>query len=102
MAIYAIDIGVHAVERKAIVKVDTLNVIHQPVIRSMTAGTVVSQRHLVYIGVARDTIYLSSSKHQRLVAISAVDCLVTAHQRKPGIIMGKFPAVFSKYNPSDG
>lgn len=80
MAVYTADIGVHAVERKAVVEVDALNVIHQPVIRSMTAGTVISHRHLVYIGMAGDAIDLRSSKHQCLVTIPAVDRLVTARQ----------------------
>lgn len=78
MAVYTIGVGVYARKWKAVCLVKFRHIIHQPIIRSMTAGTIVPHRHLVHIGMAGDAIGFGLVKNEGRVAIPAIDYCVVA------------------------
>lgn len=64
VAVPAISYGVVAEQGKTIVHVKLCDVVHQPMLGAVAAGTVVAQSHLVQVSVAGDAIRHSFPEYQ--------------------------------------
>ncbi len=89
MAFHTTDVRMHPIERKSIIEVDALHVVHQPVVGGVAAVAVVAHGALVDVRVAGDTIRRCGIKHQCLMAIPTVGSGVPPVQRKPRLVVRK-------------
>lgn len=78
-----------AEQRKTIVKMQFQKIIDEPTIGRMAARAVVSEGHLVEIGVARNAIRARFFKNEGLVAGPAIDVFMLANEHKTGFFMVK-------------
>lgn len=89
VARHTTDVRMHPIERKSIVEVDALHIVHQPVVGGVAAVAVVAHGALVDVRVASDTIRRCGIKHQCLMAIPTVGGSVPPVQRKPRLVVRK-------------
>ena len=87
MAFKAGSCCVHAEQWETVVLMELGDVVHEPVLSRVAAGAVVSDGHLVYIGVAGDTGGLSLRKYQALVAFSAISRCVLSGELKIRLVV---------------
>lgn len=74
-------------EWEAIVPVDLLNIIHEPVFGRVAPGTVTARRHLVHVHVARDALGICFRKNERFVAGPAVHVGVLPGECKTRLVV---------------
>ena len=91
--------AVYAREREAVVEVDLLHVVHQPVVGVVAAGAVVARRLLVDVEVASIAVGLGVFKDQFIVAVSAVHAGVAAREREIRFVVVEFAGINGQEQP---
>lgn len=81
--------GMRAHQRESIVLVQFGNIVHQPVIRIVAAGAVVSDRSVVHIGMAGNTRGIRVGKNKALVAGPAIRADMLTGEGKIGFGMAE-------------
>lgn len=86
-------------EREAIVEVELGDVVHEPVVRRVAAGTVVADGLLVDVLVAGVAVGLGVFEHQFIVAVPAVHVCVAAREREIRLVVVEFAGINGQEHP---
>lgn len=84
-------------EREAVVEMDLLDVVNQPVVGRVAPGTVVPHRLLVDVLVARNAVVFGRFKDQGFVAVAAIHAGMPAGQGKIRLVVVEFAGVNGKW-----
>lgn len=87
VAVVAGHSGMHASEREAIIKMQLLDIVNQPVVQGVAAGTVRTYRLLMDVGVAIDAGAAGFGKNQGTMAIPAISPGMPSLQRETGVLV---------------
>lgn len=97
MAFFTTNPRVGAQKRESIFKMDLINVIHYPGVGLVASGTIGTDRHFVYVGMAGHTIVRRIFKNELVVAGPAIYLSMAAGQREPGLAMVKSGTVIGGF-----
>lgn len=99
MAIKTTGHRMSAHQGKAIVLVQFCDIVHQPIVGRVAAGTIRTDRHLVHVQVAGDTIGLRFRKYEGLVAVPAIRAGMLAGEREVSFVVVEKGRIGGQWQP---